>query len=312
MNISINKDKNKDELLQELLNYKERFSIALKASKICVFEVDLVNQLYTFFENSEDIFGVPGAKILEEVKAYSFLSPQEYQKAVANYFSHPEDASVINNAFTCILRGESTSYNARMKAGDTEYIWCKLDVTPILKNGIPVHMIGVITDISKMKAKADELEQKACLDSFTGLYNKNTSEKLISRILHHFSHQNHALVLIDIDHFKKINDTFGHVEGDRVLLSVSHHLKKVFRKTDVIGRFGGDEFLVLIRDIPDRDFLHVKLHQLLQYEDSCHHITMSVGISLYPEQSTSFHDLFDMADKALYISKKSNNTFTIY
>ena len=86
-------------LFDELSSYKERLHIALKASKICVFEVDLSKQLYTFFENAEDIFGVSGETILNDVQPYSKLNPTEYQNAALKYFSHPDDADVINEAF---------------------------------------------------------------------------------------------------------------------------------------------------------------------------------------------------------------------
>ncbi|WP_270525814.1 hypothetical protein [Longibaculum muris] len=83
----------------QLEDYKIRLDIALKAANVCVFEVDIVNQLYTVFENSEDIFGVPGEKILNDVRKYSQFTPEDYQKAVSLYFSHPDDYEVINQAF---------------------------------------------------------------------------------------------------------------------------------------------------------------------------------------------------------------------
>lgn len=103
--------------LSEENHYKQRLSIALKAAKICVFEVDLTQQLYTFFENAEDIFGVSGDIILNQVQPYSTLSPDEYKEAVTAYFSHPDDAAIIDAAFRDIYCGRATTYIARMKAG---------------------------------------------------------------------------------------------------------------------------------------------------------------------------------------------------
>ena len=74
----------------QLEDYKIWLDITLKAANVCVFEVDIVNQLYTVFENSEDIFGVPGEKILNDVRKYSQFTPEDYQKAVSLYFSHPD------------------------------------------------------------------------------------------------------------------------------------------------------------------------------------------------------------------------------
>ena len=139
--------------LDDLRKYRERLSIALKAADICVFEVELQRQAYTFFANAEAVFGVSGEKILTDVAAFSHLSPAKYQQAVTEYFSHPGDAAVIAAAFRDILAGRPTAYNARMKAGDTKFVWCHIDVCPILQEGIPVRMIGVINNLSALQEK---------------------------------------------------------------------------------------------------------------------------------------------------------------
>ena len=139
--------------MNELEQYKERLRIVLGVEKICVFEVDLPHQLYTFFENAEAIFGVGGDVSLKDVQPFCSLEPEAYRIAVRNYFSHPEDADVIENAFTRVLHGKSAAYEARMKAGRSEFIWCRIHATPVLENGKPVRMIGVITDITDMKER---------------------------------------------------------------------------------------------------------------------------------------------------------------
>ena len=139
--------------LDDLRKYRERLSIALKAADICVFEVELQRQAYTFFANAEAVFGVSGEKILTDVAAFSHLSPAKYQQAVTEYFSHPGDAAVIAAAFRDILAGRPAAYNARMKAGDTKFVWCHIDVCPILQEGIPVRMIGVINNLSALQEK---------------------------------------------------------------------------------------------------------------------------------------------------------------
>lgn len=85
--------------MDEINRYKERLQIALTAAKICIFEVDLLQQLYTYFENAEVIFGISGEKILKDVQPFSKLEPVEYRKAASAYFSHPEDEAVIEKAF---------------------------------------------------------------------------------------------------------------------------------------------------------------------------------------------------------------------
>ncbi len=302
----------KNNKVLEVEKYKERLHIALKAAKICVFEVDLQNQLYTFFENAEDIFGVSGQSILQDVQPFSKLSPSEYQKNVSEYFSHPDDKDVIGRAFQCILKGKPTTYQARMRAGGSNFIWCKIDVTPIIENNVPVKMIGVITDISDIKTKTDRLENAAKLDDFTGLYNKSSSVNLIQKKLRKNTEQSHALVLLDIDNFKSINDTFGHYTGDNIIKLVSDTLKNNFRKTDIIGRFGGDEFILLVQNVPNLDWLAQKLRKLIRCGDHNLSCTNSIGVSIFPEDGTEFELLFKKADHALYQSKSFKERYTIF
>lgn len=298
--------------VHEVEKYKERLHIALKAARVCVFEVDLQNQLYTFFENAEDIFGVSGQSILQDVQAFSKMNPMEYQKNVSEYFSHPDDKDVIDRAFQCISNGKPTTYQARMRAGGSKFIWCKLDVTPIIEKNVPVKMIGVITDISDIKTKTDRLENAAKLDNFTGLFNKSSSVDLIRKKMCRNAGQRHALILLDIDNFKSINDTFGHYAGDNIIKLVSDTLKSNFRKTDIIGRFGGDEFILLIQNIPNLDWLTQKLRKLVRCGDHGLNCTNSIGVSLFPEDGTEFELLFKKADHALYQSKSFKEKYTIF
>ncbi len=303
---------NHAENVTELRNYKQRLATALKSAKICVFEVDLVQQLYTFFENSEDIFGVPGEKILREVQPFSMLSPDEYRLAVSDYFSHPADLKVIEGAFAETLCGRSTTYEARMKAGNTNFIWCKIDISPIMEDGVPVRMIGVITDISAIKAKTDLLTKKASLDSFTGLYAKKYVEDRIKSILAQENNKTHYIILFDLDNFKQINDTYGHIEGDRVLRGVSERLKYVFRSTDAIGRFGGDEFIILVKDLKEKADLIKYLNVLMDSSDNDYGVTKSIGVSVYPDDGRDYEQLLTKADEALYYSKCEKNRYTFF
>ena len=307
-------DKNykEDDSLVELLRYKDRLRIALKAAKACVFEVDLTRQLYTFFENSEDIFGVSGESILKEVKPFSILSPSEYQAAASEYFSHPGDSEVIGEAFKSILGGKSATYNARMKAGNTKYIWCKVDVTPIVENGIPVRMIGIINDISEIKEKADNFEKETRLDSFSGLYTKVYFEESMKNILNSDVDQKHALIIFDLDNFKEINDTLGHMVGDEVLKSVSDSLKKIFRKSDIVSRFGGDEFVIFLRNIHSEEEVENKIHELLKTNDNDYNVTKSIGAAIFPDDAKEYKELLCNADRALYNSKNKKNTYTLF
>lgn len=290
-------------------NYKERLQIALKAARICVFEVDLRRQLYTFFENAEDIFGVPGEKILRDVRPFSKLPPEEYRQAVSRYFSHPDDQAVIDVAFCSILSGRPATYEARMRAGGPDYVWCKLDVTPIMEHGEAVKMIGVITDISAVREMTSSLKKQVRLDAFTGLYNKKYAEQAINRILAETADRKHALLIMDIDGFKAINDTYGHAAGDDIIQDMADRLKGCFRPSDIVSRFGGDEFLVLARDLPDVEWLRDRLNRLAACGHPVCAYTNSVGVALFPQDAETFDALFAKADRALYHAKARRSAY---
>lgn len=304
-------DMNTEKCLQ-LERYVEQYRQVLKTARICVFEVDLVRQKYLSFENAEDIFGVSGEKILKDVLPYSRLSPEEYRRAVSLYFSHPEDEDVIEEAFHSIFQGKSAAYQARMKAGDTKYTWCKIDVTPVMEGDVPVRMIGVISDINQLRAQIQKLQLRARLDGFTRLYNKTYAQKLMRKTLEENPGKNHALLIFDLDNFKKINDTYGHEEGDRVLLEVARSLPRVLDRSDVIGRFGGDEFVLLITGYPGREALEEKISGILEASDNSHGVTKSIGAALFPENGASLEELFMKADQALYQAKKKKNNCVFF
>lgn len=299
--------------IEALETYKMRLDIALKAAKICIFEVDLLQQTYTFFANSEDIFGVSADVILQDIAPYSSLPPKEYQESVAAYFSHPDDNQIINHAFQSIYKGMSISYEARMRAQQATYLWCRIDVTPILKNGVPIKMIGVITNINNLKQKALALEKAVQHDTFTKLYNKPAFLTLVQHELQNNQQQTHALIVIDIDNFKNINDTYGHLVGDEIVLEIAKQLKTTFRKQDIIGRFGGDEFIIFVKDVTDIHWLRKSVQRLL----TCHAkpsiaCTNSLGIALFPQDAQDLDTLMQHADEALYHAKHKKATFTFY
>ncbi|MCJ7855628.1 sensor domain-containing diguanylate cyclase [Lachnospiraceae bacterium NSJ-143] len=298
--------------MDEIDKYRERLHIALNAARICIFEVDLVRQLYTFFENAEVIFGVSGDTILRDVRPYSSLEPNEYRLAVSQYFSHPDDEEVINDAFKCILRGETVTYEARMRAAGSGFVWCSICVTPILEGGRPVRMIGVITDITDIKEKTDTLKHAVSLDSFTGLYNKEHAIDSINNILCKDRQLKHVLAVIDIDNFKNFNDTYGHDEGDKIIKGISENIKNMFGKTDIVGRFGGDEFIVFIRDFNNYEWLCDKLSSLLSFRVGKFSCTNSIGVSFFPQDAEDFSDLFKKADMALYHAKIKKERFVFF
>lgn len=180
-----------------------------------------------------------------------------------------------------------------------------------------VIIINLISRIVDRKQKS-ELQLRADTDLLTGLTNKAATERMIQEYMHENPNGIGVLFIIDVDNFKKINDTMGHAFGDEVLKELGHQLRGMFRAMDVVGRFGGDEFLVFMKDVKDpnvikRDadrlkdfFRNFKAGEYVKYS-----VTASVGASVYTEDAKDFETLFRVADKALYVVKKKgkNNLF---
>lgn len=165
-------------------------------------------------------------------------------------------------------------------------------------------MHSVELEVQRMKLKSE-------LDEMTGLYNKTTTEYTMDSVLKLSDKHTEVLMVIDIDNFKTVNDTKGHQSGDHVIKIIANLISGLFRKTDVIGRIGGDEFCVLMVDIPDMEIAYAKVNELIQtmrYKPNLtipEYVTLSIGMATNHQKSTSYVELFKKADEALYKAKQS-------
>ena len=195
-----------------------------------------------------------------------------------------------------------------------EYRWYRADIVSILgKEGYVSHVIGHIVDIHESKLKEIELKLRADHDGLTGLMNKLATETLIHSILQQYKTNEAlmgALMILDVDLFKHINDTYGHSTGDRVLAKIGDIIRNNFKGMDVTGRIGGDEFLVFMHNIrgpEDAGSLASKVQELVMHafdeEEFGKEVSMSIGIAIVPGDGTDYQTLFDRADKALYFVK---------
>lgn len=296
----------------EVEKFRERFGLVLRSTGTAVFELELESRRYTFFENAERIFGKSGEKILKDMQAYEHLRGDERYEALVNYFFCPEERHHIEEADREVLRGNDYTYQARIKHENGHYVWCKIDVFSMKENGIPVRMLGVVTDINSLKKENLRLQKKIYFDNFLQIYTKEYSLQMIEQTLEDSVYQHHALIIMDMDDFKEVNDTYGHSEGDRVLLETAGQLKEKFRTTDIVGRFGGDEFIVLMCNVPDTECVRKKLQGILSEQRGKHGVTKSAGVALFPEDGRTLEQLFIRADKALYAAKKEKNTYCFF
>ncbi|MDO5577091.1 MAG: diguanylate cyclase, partial [Fibrobacter sp.] len=160
-----------------------------------------------------------------------------------------------------------------------------------------------------VELEAQKLKVKSETDEMTGLFNKVTTELIIEDRLKKSSGQLDAMLIIDIDNFKTVNDTDGHQSGDHVIKIVSNLISSHFRKTDFVGRIGGDEFCVLMVDVPSMQIVRDKVNELIQvmrYKPNLtipEYVTISIGLATNEKRSTYYAELFQKADEALYQAK---------
>jgi diguanylate cyclase (GGDEF)-like protein len=158
------------------------------------------------------------------------------------------------------------------------------------------------------------------IDDMTGLYNNRYLELVLDKEIHKARHRKNdfAVLFIDIDHFKKINDSYGHLVGRMVLVELGKVLRNSVRDVDVVTRYGGDEFVVVTKValedalvVAKRILENLRKHVFLGREGKRIHLTASIGVAVYPDHGQSTKDLIDLADQAMYAGKKGGRD-TVY
>lgn len=169
---------------------------------------------------------------------------------------------------------------------------------------------GTLVNMAGWKGEVDRWKEKANRDALTGLFNREYFEHFASTQMERDNLPSAAIVFIDIDDFKHVNDTLGHMFGDDVLCCVAKRILGVFRHTDVAARYGGDEFVVFVSSI-SRETLEERLRQLCEVfrypyrnETVEYKISGSIGGAMYPADGSDYETLLDHADCALYEAKK--------
>lgn len=204
---------------------------------------------------------------------------------------------------------ESRIFEERLYGMDSQWHWFRIVLEVICDDmGKPVYAIGRLNVIDEEKKERDTLMEKAQRDSLTHLYNTESCQKLVTARLAELKEgEAGALLVLDVDKFKVINDTYGHMRGDEILREVAKQLRRSFRADDIVGRPGGDEFTVYMTLVRDREALEEKCRTVCGCVreitlDCERHLTISLGAAMaFPGQS--YGELYRLADQALYAAK---------
>ena len=300
--------------MQEMLRLdRERYRIASELSNDVLFEYHIAADEMKYTEKYTELFG--------RNPNISRYIDNSYEK---RDLIHSDDYGLFIEYCSKLSEGKRLiSAEFRLKDRNNDYIWCQfMGKTIYDKDNKPLHVIGKMINVDYQKREMDSLEYKATRDPLTGVYNREVTIKKIEKYIKGNKSGRYALMFIDFDDFKQVNDNNGHLVGDRVLTYVITRIKSVFNEGEIIGRIGGDEFSVFIGHVDNDEAIIRKADKLVEalnttYVDEINNCTInisgSVGIASYPENGIHYEQLFQCADKALYCAKsKGKNNYMLY
>lgn len=291
---------------QTTSSFKTRFQEASERWGDVLFELNVNSNYLHFSENFENLFGRKCIQYIEDELQYV----------------HPEDCQLLKEAVEQAKNGVALKeLEIRMIDSSGKYVWCSvLFNEPDKIANRPVLLLGKLNIIDKEKREREALIEKSELDSLTGILNKGTLETKIRTLLKEANKEQYALFMLDLDDFKVINDTCGHLFGDKLLIEIATRIQSVFTAKAIIGRAGGDEFIICIPYTGNKADLQQKGKELLNivskpftYDNKEYRTAISIGISCFPKDGKDFYDLFKRADSALYrVKLQSKNDFCIF
>jgi diguanylate cyclase (GGDEF)-like protein/PAS domain S-box-containing protein len=219
----------------------------------------------------------------------------------------PESANV-DEPFARALEGETV--RTVVELGETIL---EVELGPVRDaDGNVTTVIGVATDVTERKRAEDMIRHMAFHDSLTGLANRELFERTLTEALAEAKKQGHplAVLFVDLDGFKQVNDTYGHSEGDALLKAIAEGLNGLVREGDFVARIGGDEFLVLLPAVKDEaeavavsDRLLSGLNTEWLANGRTFALSASIGVAVFPYDGADGSDLLRSADKAMYAAK---------
>lgn len=304
---------------------EERFRISMPYTSCGVFEYDPYEKTLLRDSSSNDNF---------EISNITYNFPETF---IERGLLHPRSIEDFRNMFELLDRGEpyteqEFAFNSNHNSNQDGGLWYRMAFTNIFdERGVLIKAVGISQDITRQKEAAIESEKErrellreVNTDSLTGLYNRKYVVERVSNFLRNKgADARGALYMIDVDDFKLLNDNYGHQKGDEFLKRLAECMAAVFRKSDLLCRVGGDEFLVFADGMPE-EVVCERARQLCRcvgeigrefHREGDRHKTIgvSIGIALVGEEEADFDELYRYADKALYAAKsKGKNDYVVY
>lgn len=296
-----------NDIMDNIIVSETRYRTIIEMSDNIIFEWNFVNNEVIFSNNFN--------------KKFSYRAPSDHfaDSFLLKCKVHPEDADRYRTDLEKLAKGENFKHNEyRWKNIYGDYIWVLIRTATIVdKEGNPIKCVGVIVDIDRAKKSENMLTARASFDSLTGVYNRETIESAINNEIELIAARKNqfAILFVDIDDFKFFNDTYSHATGDQVLRFTATTIKNAIGDNGMAGRYGGDEFIICLRNSDQNDpalFAEQILNTLKDGfdSDSGDHLTVnvSIGISIIHDDSKRVDEIIGMADDAMYKIKKNGKS----
>jgi diguanylate cyclase (GGDEF)-like protein/PAS domain S-box-containing protein len=292
----------------------------LEESEVCYRKlVELLPDAVIVQKNHHIVFVNPaGLKLLGQESSNDMIG-----RSIWEFIDSENKVSVDYKLIEMVEKNEGAKpepIEERLIRWDNKEFYAEITAIPMVFNGELVMQI-LIRDITDRKKIETELENLAFYDSLTGLRNRRSLHDLLELSIETANKKGEQLALLymDLDKFKEVNDTLGHEIGDELLKQFANRLIKNVRGNSVLGRIGGDEFLILLKDIKSyqnvkkvAQRLYIALQQPYKIKGHSIKTTASIGISIYPKDGTKGETLIKFADQALYAAKETRNQLKFY
>jgi len=283
---------NQKDFLQRIVKYKNQLETAQSISEMFSWDYDCKSGEFNIMGKNIKILNLKNIKTLED-----FLK----------HFNEEERAVFKEKLKSACIKNESFEIVHKFKNDENKTFYFK-SVGKCIKNKI----LGVSLNVTEEIKRQQKIEFLAYHDPLTGLPNRAYLKEEFGRLLNLAKRNNKkiAVLYLDLDNFKMVNDTLGHENGDKLLITIAHRLKKVLRKSDFISRIGGDEFIILLYDVKNKSAIKEIINKILNVlkEPICIkqtpiYPTFSIGCAVYPDDSINMEELLKFADIAMYEAK---------
>lgn len=291
----------------------ERLKLMIEGTGEGIWEWETGKHLFTFSGGIKELLVAPQHEL--------YVTEEEWHNAI-----HPEDTERVTATFEDSLTGKTPAYECeyrlRTRQGGWKWVKARGIIVERDAQGMPLLMTGTLSDITARKEADELIWRQANLDVLTNLPNRRLfRERLEVELLRTKRTQRQlALLFIDLDGFKQVNDLYGHDAGDLLLIEAAQRLKRCIRETDIVSRLGGDEFTVILTDLQQMDHVQFICQKILTsltepfaLGEDVGHVSGSIGVAMYPLDGHTSDELTRKADQAMYAAKQNGkNQFNYF